>query len=205
MAPQARVGGRSLCARPSPRGCNNARLGAADVAPHEAERAGSPRGRPQPCAQEGLGSGLSRLRAAPRSSTVPSCPAGTHGPTALLQPGVRPHPQRRLPWPWPVDLYKSRGTCGSFPCCKREEEKDPSLFSYLKLILFLPLRGIVFEIGASSGAWFVFICFAEMFSWLKHQPRSEDWGWLQPLGDSGLRDSRGLRSHDKYYCTLILP
>lgn len=78
------------------------------------------------------------------------------------------------------------------------------MFSYPKLILFLPLHGIVFEIRASSGAWVVFICFVEMFSWLK-QPRSEDWGWLQPLGDSGLRDSWGLRSHDKYYCISACP
>lgn len=194
LALQARVGGRSLRAQPSPRGCNNARLGAVDGAHHEAERAGSPPGCPQPCAQEGLGSGPSWLHAAPRSSTVPSCPS-----PALLPLGVRPRPLCCLPWPWPDDLYESWGPRGSFPCWNGEDKKDPSLFSYLKLILFLPLHGIVFEIRASSGAWVVFICFAEMFSWLK-QPRSEDWGWLQPLGDSGLRDSRGLRSHNKYYC-----
>lgn len=61
------------------------------------------------------------------------------------------------------------------------EETDPSLFSHLKLILFLPLRGIVFESRASSADRVVFICFAEMFSWPKQQPPSEAKGRLQPL------------------------
>lgn len=120
-----------------------------------------------------------------RAGRAPAMAAATAGGG---WPGDGPPPSRVSPHTgsFAVARWRAGAMQGSFLHYDLEEETDSSLFSHLKLILFLPLRGIMFESRASSADWVVFICFAEMFSWPKRQPPvSQGWAAAPGLAAGG--------------------